>query len=59
MKFRKLINGDEVEDLKDAVDLSIFTRCPEKWILIDMETGQKYRGLKEPTKHGKWERLEW
>ncbi len=55
--MRKLINGEEAEDFNDATDLTIHTKCPSKWILIDLETGQVYRGLKDPGPYGKWERL--
>ena len=40
---RKLKNGEEVEELKKSINLIIKTRCPTKWIIEDLETGQKYR----------------
>lgn len=33
------------------------TKCPEKWLLIDLETGQMYRGMRDPGPYGKWRRL--
>lgn len=39
------------------MDLTVHTKCPSKWILIDLETGQIYRGLEVPGKWGKWERV--
>lgn len=56
--MRKLINGSEVEDFDFAIDLTIHTKAPEKWMLIDMETGQKYVGSPIPHLYGKWKRLE-
>ena len=56
-KIRKLINGDSAENNSEPTDLTIHTKCPSKWILIDLETGQMYRGLKNPDKWGKWKRL--
>lgn len=48
---RKLLDGKEVEELEDPVELKIITRCPQKYKLIDMETGQEYIGnLPEDTK---------
>ena len=48
---RKLLDGKEVEELEDPVELKIITRCPQKYKLIDMETGQEYTGnLPEDTK---------
>jgi len=48
---RKLLDGKEVEELEDTIELKIITRCPQKYKLIDMETGQEYIGnLPEDTK---------
>ena len=40
--MRKLKDGTEIEDLKDAVVLKIETTCPSKWLLVDRETGEAY-----------------
>ena len=42
-KYRTLKNGKKAEELKSSVQLIIKTKCPTKWIIEDMETGQKYR----------------
>ena len=42
-KKRTLKNGEEVEELDNSVQLIIKTKCPTKWIIEDLETGQKYR----------------
>ena len=42
-KKRTLKNGEEVEELDSSVQLIIKTKCPTKWIIVDLETGQKYR----------------
>ena len=42
-KKRTLKNGEEVEDLDSSVQLIIKTKGPTKWIIEDLETGQKYR----------------
>lgn len=39
---RKLIDGTLVPELAQAQELVIKTRCPEKWLLIDRETGEIY-----------------
>lgn len=57
MKQRKLLNGELVEEFEKAVDLIIHTKCPEKWKLIDMETGQEYIGSEKPNLYGKWKRI--
>jgi hypothetical protein len=56
--MRKLINGDSAEEFDYAVDLTIHTKCPSKWLLVDLETGQKYIGSDKPNLYGKWIRLE-
>lgn len=35
------------QSLEDAVTLSVTTKCPEKWLLVDRETGQVYQGSNE------------
>ncbi len=42
-KKRTLKNGEEAEELDSSVQLIIKTKCPTKWIIEDLETGQKYR----------------
>jgi len=42
--MRKLQDGTEVKELSAPVQLVVYTRCPEKYKLIDMETGQEYVG---------------
>ena len=47
-------NGRPIEELVDPVNLTVNTLCPDKWILVDTETGQTYRG----NSGGYWDRLE-
>ena len=54
---RKLKNGTQVEEYQQAVDLTIHTKAPAKWKLIDMETGQEYIGSAISNKYGKWIRV--
>ena len=44
MSDRILKNGLQAKEFKTPVDLIIHTKCPEKWKLIDMETGEEYLG---------------
>jgi hypothetical protein len=55
--LRKLLNGSEVPETDKAVDLTIHTKAPSKWLLIDLETGQEYIGSEEPNLYGKWKRV--
>tara|TARA_S200000501_G_C20573459_1_gene633988 strand:+ start:150 stop:335 length:186 start_codon:yes stop_codon:yes gene_type:complete len=40
---RTLINGEKADELESSINLIIKTKCPTKWIIEDLETGQKYR----------------
>jgi len=46
MNTRKLQDGTEVEEFDKAVTLTIYTKCPEKYMLIDMQTGERYVGTR-------------
>jgi hypothetical protein len=39
---RQLIDGTIVQEHSTAVELTIKTKCPEKWMLVDRETGEIY-----------------
>jgi|TARA_X000000368_G_scaffold201974_1_gene159421 hypothetical protein len=41
--YRKLKNGEKAIELESSVQLIIKTKCPTKWIIEDLETGQRYR----------------
>ena len=57
MAVRILKDGRAVKELEDPVDLIVHTKCPEIWLLIDLETGQRYQGEKLPNIYGKWKRI--
>ncbi len=42
------------EETDKAIDLTVTTYCPAKWLLVDQETGQVFRG----NAGGYWDRLE-
>ena len=42
--MRKLINGTTVPELDRPVKLEVYTKCPNKYKLVDMETGEEYIG---------------
>jgi hypothetical protein len=53
----RLYQGSQVEEFSKAVDLTIHTKAPGKWLLIDLETGQEYIGSDVLTKYGRWRRI--
>jgi hypothetical protein len=52
--MRNLINGGKAAEHIEAVSLTVKTKAPAKWILIDSETGQVYRGADKMTSYGPW-----
>jgi hypothetical protein len=40
--MRRLQNGTEVPELDTAVTITVYTKCPTKYMLIDQETGEAY-----------------
>lgn len=52
---RKLLDGTIAEELEKPMDLSVWTRCPEKWILQDIETGEIYKGTKSTEPRTQWQ----
>jgi hypothetical protein len=42
----------EYPELSEAVTLTVHTKSPQKWMLVDRETGQVYEGA-----NGYWEKL--
>jgi hypothetical protein len=45
MTTRTLKDGSQVLELENPKTLTVYTRCPEKYRLIDMETGEQYVGF--------------
>lgn len=72
MNTRVLQDGSVVNSLERPIDLIIHTKAPEKWKLIDLETGEEYIGseinsgfaeiLREKVKInkiGSWSKYKW
>lgn len=56
-RLPRMYQGASVEEFQKPVDLTIHTKAPGKWLLIDLETGQEYIGADVPTKYGRWRRI--
>ena len=41
--YRILKNGEKAQELETAMEIIIKTKCPTKWIVEDLETGQRDR----------------
>jgi hypothetical protein len=46
--------GRDIPITEHPTVLTVNTRCPEKWVLVDTETGQTYKG----NAGGYWDRLD-
>lgn len=54
---RRLIDGSVVEELEEAQVLSIKTKCPSKWLLVDRETGEIYTPYPTPGPN-QWQKID-
>ena len=41
---RTLRSGRRVKEVAEELPLTISTRCPEKWVAVDLETGEAWAG---------------
>lgn len=57
MKTRVLKNGEVVQEFENPVSLSVYTKCPEKWLLVDLETGEHYIGTSGEGKYD-WKKVD-
>lgn len=58
MNKRKLIDGSEVAELLEARVLTLTTKCPEKWLLVDRETGEIYTPYTTPGP-SQWKKIDY
>lgn len=59
MNYRSIAEGSvaqgwssfNAKELPYAVKLAVLTKCPEKYLLVDRETGQVYEGSSQENPH--------
>lgn len=56
--MRKLQDGTEVPELAAPIQLVVYTKCPEKYKLIDMETGEEYMGTQPSQNKFHWKKID-
>jgi hypothetical protein len=54
---RKLLDGTVVEELSEPVQLIVKTKCPNKYKLIDLETGEEYIGNRPDEHKMYWKKI--
>lgn len=57
-KMRKLIDGTEAAELEQSIVLEIKTKCPNKYLLIDLETNETYQGTSNNKSGEHWSKVE-
>ena len=57
MAERMLKDGRQVPELPEAKILTVKTKCPAKWLLIDLEPGEKHTGRNTDGKFD-WKKLD-
>jgi len=59
MQIKRLKDGRNVYELVEPVTLIVKTKTPQKWTLIDEETGEVYVG-QTPTEHqpNSWRKID-
>jgi hypothetical protein len=58
MMSRKLLDGSTVNDSDISIELTIRTKCPEKWMLVDRETGEIYTPYTTPGPR-QWKKIDY
>jgi len=56
--FRILQNGTEVKELEENITLRVYTKCPSKYKLVDMETGEEYVGQDHRYNNYHWKKVD-
>ena len=54
--MRKLLTGEDAPELTESKTLKVKTKCPQKWMLVDLETGERYIG-RDTDGPSDWKRL--
>lgn len=56
--MRKLVDGSEAVELEQSIVLEIKTKCPSKYLLLDLETNETYRGADKSRSGEHWSKIE-
>ena len=56
---RKLLSGRKVEQQSEELPMTISSKCPQKWLFVDLETGDVWHVGKKDTKSGLTNSFQW
>ena len=52
MKKRELLSGRKVCERSKETKMTITSKCPDKWLFVDLETGDVWHAQKNATEGG-------
>ena len=55
--MRTLKDGTKAKELDENITLRVYTKCPSKYKLIDMETGEEYIGQDPRYNNFHWRKI--
>ena len=55
--MRKLQDGTTAVELEENITLTVYTKCPSKYKLVDLETGEEYLGQDPRYNNYHWKRF--
>ena len=55
---RTLLDGSTVNESDVSIELTIRTKCPDKWMLVDRETGEIYTPYTTPGPN-QWKKIDY
>jgi len=50
--MRKLLDGTEAPEYEFSITMEVRTKCPSKYKLVDLETGEEYIGQRPLSRKG-------
>ena len=51
------LNKKKLTVLNKAINLNVYTKVPEKWLLFDTETGELYKGTQNQNVRQNWKKI--
>jgi len=59
MRIRKALNKRKLTELSKSVKFGLDTKVPEKWIMVDLETGNLWEWLPETKRYNRLHKNSW
>jgi len=59
VRVRKALNNRKLIELSKSVKFDINTKVPEKWVMVDLETGDLWEWLSETKRYSRLHKNSW